>query len=261
MKIQILMSTMKCEHVDDLKLTEKNIYRDIVIVNQTNYESVYYDSENNIKMIYTNTLGTSISRNMAIDNSSEEICLIADDDIKYVDNYQKIILDAFNRHPDADIITFQIQTPDGTLFKQNYMTEERKHSMRTALKGASIEIAFKRSSLLKNNLKVDLEFGLGSRYRIHDDVIFLTDAIKKGMNVYYVPQPIVIHPKESSGTIYNDFLITSKGAAFYRIFGCKCFAIDFVYSLKKYHEYKDKYSFFKFMKLIYQGSLEFKSTH
>ena len=161
----------------------------------------------------------------------------------------------------ADIITFQIMTPDGSLFKNNYMRSLRWHNLRTVLKSASIEIAFKRESVLRANLGLDLEFGLGSRYRIHDDVIFLADALKKNLKVLYMPIPIVIHPKESSGTMYNDLLIFSKGAAFYRIYKGLSYFINLVYAIKKHREYRDKYSFYSFLKLMYKGSIEYKKTH
>lgn len=260
MKVQILMSTMNKSKISDLDLNNRNIFSDILIINQTNDESVQ-EERNNIRMISVLGKGTSPSRNRALGESSGDICIWADDDIVYVKDYKEIVLSAFEKYKDADVITFQIKHPDDTPFKSNYMQKHRKHTLRTSLKCASIEIAFKREAVLNKNIKIDPEFGLGARYRIHDDVIFIADAVKAGLKVYYEPIPIVIHPKESSGTIYNDFLVTSKGAAFYRIFGNAGYLVDIAFALMKYKDYKSKYSISKFIKLILSGTTEYKKTH
>lgn len=261
MEIQVLMSTMKRANISDLKLSERNINHNVLIINQTDNNDVYVNNECNIRMLNSNTIGTSNSRNMAIRNADGEICIFADDDIQYVADYEHIVSSAFRDNPTADIITFQIMTPDGSPFKKNYMKSSISHNLRTVLKCASIEIAFRRKSIIDSQLWLDLEFGLGSRYRIHDDVIFLADAIRKGLKVKYVPVPIVIHPKESSGTMYNDFLITSKGAAFYRIYGRLGYMLNIVYAFKKYPEYKNTYSIMSFVILMFKGSREFQKTH
>lgn len=261
MSIQILMSTMKRRSIDELHLSDRNIDGNILIVNQTDNEKVYEDKVHHIKMINMLGIGTSRSRNCAIDNASGDICIIADDDISYVPDYLQIVSSAFETNPSADIITFQIITPDGAPFKANYMPNERWHNLRTVLKGASIEIAFRRQSIINTGLKMNGEFGLGSRYRIHDDVIFLADAVKAGLKVKYIPVPLVIHPAESSGTMYNDLLITSKGAAFCQIFGWAGYFVNLAYAVRKYREYRDKYSFWKFVCKITQGSYEYRKTH
>ncbi len=260
-KIQILMSTMKRKSIEELHLSARNIKENILIINQTDNEECYEDNNHNIKMINMLGFGTSRSRNCAIKNASGDICIIADDDISYVPNYCEIISNAFEKNSEADIITFQIVTPNGTPFKANYMPIERWHNLRTVLKCASIEIVFRRQSIIDAGLELNGEFGLGSRYRIHDDVIFLADAIKAGLKIKYVPIPLVVHPAESSGTMYNDLLITSKGAAFSHIFGWSAYLINLVYAIRKYHEYKKKYSFLKFVCKITQGSYEYRKTH
>ena len=172
------MSTMRRAKIADLRLSDRNIFHDILIINQTDNNNCFVDSDSNVKMLNTCTIGTSISRNLALENATGDICIFADDDIKYVPDYERILMDSFLEYTDADIITFQIKTPDGSLFKNNYMTSRRWHNQRTVLKCASIEIAFRRESVLNADLNLDIEFGLGSRYRIHDDVIFLSDALK-----------------------------------------------------------------------------------
>lgn len=251
---------MNRKFIRDLELDKRNIHSDAIIINETSSEWIE-ESENNIRMISIKGIGTSLSRNTAIDNARGDISIIADDDICYVPNYKEIVETAFTNNPDADIITFQIATPRMEPFKTNYMKMEQWHNLRTALKCASIEIAFRTKRIKESPLRLNMEFGLGSRYRIHDDVIFVADAIKLGMKVKYLPIPIVIHPEESSGTIFNDHHISSKGAAFYHIFGSKAFLIDALFAIKKYGVYKKDCSFVHFLKTIIQGSIEYRNTH
>ena len=261
MVVQILMSTMNRRSISDLNLKTRNINDDILIINQTDNTDYFEDVNSNITMINMDEIGTSNSRNAAIKNAGGDICILADDDITYVENYKEIIETSFNRYPDADIITFQIECTDGTSFKDNYMKNPRLHNLRTVLKCSSIEIVFRRDSIIKNNLFLDYEFGLGSRYRIHDDVIFLADALKNKLKVRYLPIPIVLHPRESSGTMYNDFLVTSKGAAFARIYGIFGVPVSIMFALKKRKDYRNKYSMVAFTKLIISGWSEYLKTH
>lgn len=249
------MATMSKNKIEDLKLKEKNITSDLLIINQSGEKKK--EKVENIRMLSYDELGSSNSRNRALENSLGDICLIADDDVIYKENYEKIVLDSFQKNPDADIITFQIETPEGKKFKENYMGKEQWHNMRTILKCASIEIAFKKEKIDSKELKFDTDFGLGSKYRVHDEVIFLADALKKGLKIKYIPIPIVLHPAESSGTDYNQHLIKSKGAAFMMIFGGKGFLVNIAFALVKYYGYKDKFNFFKFIYLINKGSIEF----
>lgn len=259
MKLEILMATMFRKNIEELELDKKNITSDLLIINQTNDNKQFFDDS--IRMLNFKERGSSKSRNRAIENAKGDICLIADDDVIYKKNYEKIVLNAFKENPEADVITFQIETPNGKPFKKKYLQNERWHNQMTILKCASIEIAFRRESIIKNKIFLDDEFGLGSRYRVHDEIIFLMDCLKKGLRIKYIPIPIVIHPEESSGTDYNEHLIISKGAAFIRLFGIKGMLLNIVFAFRKLNEYKDKFTLNEFIKIIYKGSFDFIKTH
>ncbi|WP_181573204.1 glycosyltransferase family A protein [Enterobacter sp. ECC-175] len=253
--IQILMATMHRKSVSEIDWDYKNTNLPVLLINQSDFigKEIY----NNVTMLSCNERGSSNSRNMAIENATGDICVIADDDVGYVDNAEEIIRNAFHENPEADIITFQIKTPDGALFNDGYLKNKQWHNWRSILRCASIEIVFKRDSILKNNLRLDTNFGLGSKYRVHDEIIFLKDALDKGLKILYIPIPIVIHPKESSGSDFNDSLISSKGAAFVRLFGVKGMFLNLVFAMKKRKEYISKYSIPKFTSKMFTGSIKF----
>lgn len=59
-------------------------------------------------MIYSNERGLSRSRNLAIMNADCDISVISDDDEIFIDGFEKTIVEAYNKLPDADIIIFKI---------------------------------------------------------------------------------------------------------------------------------------------------------
>ena len=178
--------------------------------------------------------GLAKSRNKALALTQADIVHIADDDLGYKENIEKTIIDAFRQYPEADIITFQIETPEGEQFK-DYSKEIFWHTSRSIMRTCSVEIALRIQSVKKYNLQFDENFGLGAPFPTGEEIIFLTDAFKKGLKILYIPKPIVIHPKESSGSAYaNTALLEAKGAMFYRIFGVRGYAISALYAWKKY---------------------------
>jgi len=257
-KIEVLMSTMN-KNYDTLfrEVKTRKIKSDILIINQSNNQKRYFNS--NIRIYNYNEKGLSKSRNRGLENANGEICVIADDDIIYKESYCDILKKSFEKNLDADIITFQIETPDGNLFK-NYSKKEFWHNKRTILKVSSIEIAFRRDSIIKNNIKFDERFGLGSKYITGEENIFLMDCLDKGLKIKYIPSPIVIHPYENSGRIFSESLIFSKGAVFARLFKFNFIVLNFLFALKKYKEYKNCHNFINFIRLIYKGSFDFISN-
>lgn len=256
MSFEILMATMNKKSISDIDWNYKNCCgAQVLLINQSDFTGV--EETANVRMISTTERGSSKSRNMALANTESELAIFADDDVAYVSDVEKIVSGYFVSYPDADIITFQIATPDGGKFNQGYSDRIYWHNWRTILKCASIEIAFRPVSLKKAGLSLDENFGLGSKYRVHDEVILLKDALNAGLKILYVPVPVVIHPAESSGTNFTKELIHSKGAAFVRLFGVKGLFFNLIFSLKKYPVYKSQVGFAYFLYNMFRGSFGF----
>jgi len=201
-------------------------------------------------------LGLSKSRKLAISKAQSDLCIIADDDIIYKENFYNTVLNSFEKFPQADIITFQAELSDLKLLK-DYKNEAYWHNQRTIMKVTSFEIAFRRKKLLEKKLMFDENFGLGSKYPGGEENIFLLDALRKGLKILYIPSVIIIHPNLTSGSIYNETMVVGKGAMFARMFGYFAFAFDFLFAIKKYNEYKNKMKFMLFLKLILKGSIDY----
>lgn len=249
MKFQILISTMNGNFFDH----NITVPADYLVINQYSCESIEKENIFNFK-----EKGLSRSRNHALSKSQAEIVLISDDDIHYMENIENLILEAFKNHPDADIITFQIQTPEKQPYKQ-YKSTKFWHNTKTLMGVCSVEIAFRLSSISKHMLEFDEHFGLGTKFPTGEENIFLIDALKKGLKVLYLPLPIVIHPAESSGMHYDNIALTqAKGAMFYRIFGVLGYAISVLFAYKKYKE--SRHTLSKFVTIMFQGIKQYRSN-
>jgi len=201
--------------------------------------------------------GLSKSRNQAIEQNSSDIALISDDDLEYKEDIEKIILEAFTNNSNADIITFQVQTPDGLAYKQ-YKPNSFWHTQKSIMSVSSVEIAFKKASIEKGSLRFDEKFGLGSDFPTGEEIIFLSDALKMGLKILYIPIPIVVHPQESSGKNYdNPKLIEAKGAMFYRLFSFLGYGASWLFTLKKYKS--SPYSKMQFFALMHKGIRNYRS--
>lgn len=252
MNLNVLISTVDNKFFNK----DNNINYSTIIINQLiNSDKSILESDN---IFSFKEKGLSKSRNRAIELCDSDIALISDDDVEYVDDFDKIILKAFEENIYADIITFQVKTPTGELFKNNYQKFQFIHNIKTIMKVSSIEIAVRISSIKEKKLKFDERFGLGSNFPTGEEAIFLSDAIKNGLKIVYLPIPIVIHPQESSGGMFknNPSLIMAKGAMFYRIFGLVGYFVSFLFALKKYK--LSNYSFFNFSKFMIEGISKYK---
>ena len=148
MGIEVLVSTMNLSNTKEL-IKNMNIKTKYTIINQTkNIEAI---QDNNVYNY--NEKGLSKSRNRAISHATEDICLIADDDVKYIDNYEEIIKNAYKKYKDADIITFHIKSlnPERPIKK----VKSNRINQITAMRIISSQISFKKQSLINNNIIFD----------------------------------------------------------------------------------------------------------
>jgi len=204
---------------------------DYTIINQILDKRIQKIDAKNVWTYYQK--GVTKSKNKALKHANGEICLLSDDDVIFKPNIDKKILKAFKNNPKADIITFQIETPEGEPFK-NYDKEKHWHDIKSVMKVSMVEIAFRRKVIIDNELGFDESFGLGTNFPTGSEFIFLTDALKKGLNILYIPEVIVVHPKESSGQVWDAKLIQTRGAMLYRVFGWKAVGWVAIFTLKQH---------------------------
>src|SRR5690554_3439396 len=106
MNLQVLVSTM---HQNDFSILGKmRISTDAIVVNQCDRNDYNEFDYKNRKIRFFSCLerGVGLSRNTALMRASADICLFADDDVVYSENYESVILNEFVNNPKADVIIF-----------------------------------------------------------------------------------------------------------------------------------------------------------
>ncbi|SJZ56784.1 glycosyltransferase family A protein [Anaerorhabdus furcosa] len=257
---QLLVSTMnKSNYELERMLHSNNISCNSLIINQCNHNIL---DSNNIcekkkNVISLNEFGLSLSRNIAIENSEADICLFADDDISYIDNFAQLITNEFEKYPAYDIIIFYINR--SPRFVQKRIGRKKRINMISSLGIISSQIAFRRKSIVDANIRFDIQFGSGSNhYMCGEENIFLIDCLKKGMKILYIP--LVIGTMDDSDSSwfkgFDENYFVSKGAIFHRLFPIFGFVLIGTYALVKYNEYKGDINISNSVKQMIKGYRE-----
>lgn len=257
MNCEILISTMNLNDNGDL-LKRMNIKGESLTINQITDKKKPLlnnsNSKNRVLSFYDR--GLSKSRNQAILNSKSDICIIADDDLVYYNDYAKKIMDAYRKYKDADIIAFRVDN-----CKVNNKYKNNKISFLKSFKICSVQVSFKRNSIIDNNVLFDERFGAGSNcFILGEENIFLTDCIKKGLKIYYVNETIatLCNGQSTWFSGYNKSYFMSKGACFYRINRLLSPLFIVQFAVRKNKIYKHEIGFLKSIKFIFEGIKELK---
>lgn len=209
--IQVLCATMR--QTDFSLVRDMNIQTDVIFANQNGRNDVLEEAFDgfNAKMICTDTVGVGINRNMAVMYSDADICLIADDDIRYVDEYENIVCKAFRDNPDADVLLFNLYGDD-----ENYVINKkfrvRKHNF---MRFGAVRIAFKSSAIKTCGIFFNTSFGGGCLYQSGEDTLFLKDCLDKKLKIYALPIYIAEIKNERPSTWFNGYdrkFLYDKGA-------------------------------------------------
>lgn len=253
--VQILISTMNnCGNEISL-LNKMNIQTGVLVINQCDLSGKrnFEYRDNHVCWIDSCDKGLSKSRNLALTNASSEIGVLADDDLIYCNDYVIKIQNSFKKLPHADIIAFQVRGIEREFKK--YYPMPRKINYFTSMKISSVQIAFKLSSIRKNNILFDDMFGAGAKFYMGEENIFLFDCLRKGLNIYYVPEVIAnLHIGDSSWfSGFNERYFHDKGAAFTRLSARYALLLIIQFALRKYSLYKKETGFLQAVKYMLNG--------
>jgi glycosyltransferase involved in cell wall biosynthesis len=257
-RVQVLVAAMHKANFN--LLTEMNIQSDIIVCNQCDWSGLEILEFRGYQAVYINSItrGVGRNRNNGIINATGEILLLADEDVRYHDKYTEIIEGAFDLHPDADIIAFNVkrvndQRPES---RDKAFRRVRLHS---SLRYGACRLAVKRKSLAKANVWFSLLFGGGAQFGFGEDSLFVSDCIKKGMKMYASEKEIgVVDQKQSSWfTGYNDEYFRNKGALFYAFSKYAYYALAIHYIIKHHKEYSGR-NLFDVIRLMNEGRDEYK---
>lgn len=260
MKIEHIISTMNRKEYSFLD--KMNIQTKSIVVNQTDKirnEKCILKNGNMVKIFSVVERGLSRSRNKLLEESTGDICIIGDDDVEYLAGYLEIINRAYEKYPDADIIVFQFTHDKNKETRVRYKKDKRYYLWNIS-KVASVEITFKRKSIIDKGIKFNNIIGLGTKFPSGEENAFLADALRAGLKIYHIPKTIcyaVEEHKVKNKSDLKDYLIT-KGAAYYCIYKkfFILYALAFICLKKK--KLLSEISIFQAMKYMNKGREEYR---
>lgn len=184
-KIEVLVSTMRQKEL--LLHAQMNLQTDTIIINQTNgfdYQEIPW-RDHLIRYYSFAEKGVGLSRNTALMRAKADICVLADDDMVFLDHYEKMVLDAFEQHQDADVIVFNLISKSEDAGRQNAKTV--KLNLLNYMNYGAARIAFRRKAVTYRGISFNLNFGGGTQHQCGEDTLFLRDCLKAGLKLIAVP--------------------------------------------------------------------------
>lgn len=218
MDVQVLLSTMNATNYQSLINSAK--IKKFVIINQItkNINTPKEIREGINSCLSVRELGLSKSRNKAIRESKGDICMLADDDMYYVKKYESVVRKSYLKYNNADLIAFYVDNEVNKLKKFNL--KEGRIGFLKSMKLSSVQITFKKKSIIDRNIMFDIAFGAGTDNLMGEENIFLYECLKKGLKIYYVPIKIATLKKDTQSSWFKgydrDYFI-AKGRVFMRM--------------------------------------------
>ncbi len=261
-ELEILIATMNRTSLDFLSVMFYGLnYLDynVLVVNQTTEEKLLKSEHSNIRVINSFEKGLSKSRNLAIKNAEKSICLLSDDDIVFKEGFEESILNTYKEN-DFPIITFQTVTTQNKLY-WTYPLYPKLHNDFLSRKTLSVEITFKKDFI--KGLEFNEKFGLGAKFEDGENYIFLLEAKKKELQIWFENKIISIHePFSSSDELESDRLTYAKSAIHFCKYGNLAYfwVFKFVFFLfrKKYISFRD---IRRKLKIGFKGIQDYKNNN
>lgn len=258
MSIQVLIATMN--QTDHSLLDRMNIQSDAIVANQCEKNEIEIFKHNgyDIKYLNLSERGVGLNRNTALMRATSDICIIADDDLRYVDDYPSIVEKCFIENPDIDVIIFELNKKSKKRFSIN---KKQKITYLNFMKYGCARIAFKRKAITKNGISFNLHFGGGAEYGSGEDTLFLYECIKKKLKIIALPIIIATLEDERPSTWfkgYTDKYFFDRGA----LFACiskrwaRLLCLQFIIRHRK--KFNSEKSLIQIYRLMLDGIREFK---
>jgi glycosyltransferase involved in cell wall biosynthesis len=258
MRIQVLISTYM-DSIARIPGLLKSIPTDIevLIIHQVaegqryNYDAL--SSRVNVQICAFSEKGLALSRNRAASLATGDILIPTDDDIEFLPGAFQTIESAFLARPDALVCTFQAITPDQLPYKK-YSRRAARHSLNSIRRVSSIEIAVRRPAFTKHQLAWDLNFGLNAQFGGGLELAFMKNVLDLELPAYYVPERIVVHPRDSTGHRHSSESAYFRGAIYSRLYGGSAYILLAIFALLNAWRAGSISESFRYVSRLYRGA-------
>lgn len=224
MKVQLLISAVQKNPKELIK--KMNVTSDAILINQCDkfgFESFWVQDidglDREIKAYSFRERGVGLSRNNALLRADKEISLFSDDDIIYDKDYEKKIIEEFEKHKEADVLLFNVEVCEER--RTYFNTDFHRVRWYNCGRYPAYAIAIRTDKMHSRNLTFSLLFGGGAKYSNGEDSLFLKDCLKAGLKMYATD---VIIGKEEAGEStwffgYNKKFFYDRGVLYHYLYG------------------------------------------
>ncbi len=219
MTIQTLVSGVQLNIQETAK--RMNLKTDSIVINQCDVNAYdEYEHEGHRICCYSFAeRGVGLSRNNALLRATADIILFSDEDIVYEDDYADKILKAYEDHPDADMLIFNLEVDEE---RATYHTDALKRVHRyNCGRYPTYSFSCRRESIHRAGITFSLLFGGGARYSNGEDSLFIDEALRKGLKVYALPVNIGREVPRPSTWFrgYDDKFFYDRGVLYRYLYG------------------------------------------
>lgn len=186
MNIQVLIATMHQPKGDYSLLEKMNIRSDAIVCNQCDRNEIeeFEWNGHRIKWLSFAERGVGLNRNNALMRADGDICLFADDDMRYCDDYVQVIEKGFEEQPDADVLVFNLTEKEVT---RKIIQKTGRVRLWNFLRYGTARVAVRTEAVRRNGIYFNQCFGGGTEHCHGEDNLFLSACLQKGLKIYAVP--------------------------------------------------------------------------
>ena len=195
-----------------------------------------------VRVVALDTVGLSNSRNAALEQAETDLLIFADDDTTlFLDGVQSLA-QSLAAAPDLALAVGWRAERLPSQARRAYLT--RFNSGRIC----APEFMVRRSLILAKGVRFDPDFGLGARFGVGEEYVFVTDVLRTGLRGITLPVVTGSHPEESTGDLWSDpTLLAARRAVIARVFGMWAPAIRTVYAFKHRRRFRNVAQFTRFL--------------
>lgn len=219
MTLQLLVSAVDKEPRELVR--QMHIVSDAIVIVQCE-ENAYEEWEQDghrIRAYRFRERGVGLSRNNALLRADHDISVFSDEDIVYTEGYEQKILAEFEKHPEADMLLFNVDVCEE---RRTYHNDcFGKVGLHNCGRYPAYSFAVRTRKLHQKNITFSLLFGGGAKYSNGEDSLFLRDCIAKGLKVYKAPVTIGEEVPRPSTWFdgYHEKFFFDRGVLYYHLYG------------------------------------------
>lgn len=258
-RVEVLVAAVdSCPNIFDAI----NVHELGIVANQISSRDASRKDNKRTAIVSTKTRGVGINRNIALLHASEKIVLFGDDDMRYSNDFEEVILKAFEAIPSADMVIFNLKYKNSPV-ENNRRVIKKIGRVRiwNALNYGAPRMAMRLSSQKRANIWFNTLFGGGSMYGAGEDCLFLLDALRNGLKVYTYPAYIAETDLSGSSWFrgYTEKFFFDKGALFKAAFPKLSIFMILQFSFRHRNIVKEQ-GFIRSTKLMIKGAKFYKKN-